>query len=564
MTGELTRWWFAKENAHVHFSAGPQDDDYIAQRFSPEWFLDHVTALDPLECLLWFDQIARHIARATNTVYPNRYLVHALELVDQLLPMVELYPAQQRVFVLLPLRHSRQLQSIYKARNLVMQWMLHIDPNMFNPMSSDTMDDVADGADGVDLMSDTEHKSKVHNQAGDLLVYKRFYMATLRDIHTYTYLRVQPLKWTSPMETNVPQQFIPLLDRRCSTELDRKCHTIGYILPVSSNSPGLNSTLPPVHAQQLAALKARFPQEFTLSISGGVDSNLCAALARYFGCNFNALYINYSNRPDSQLEEEFIAWYCARLNIDVFVCRIPEIRRTSAMRQFYEEYTRTVRFDAYRSMDRPIVLGHNDDDRNENFIRNVSKRQFNDLAGMHYRSIINGVEIFRPLLNTKKIVDFTPLDVKHPYFNSNYFERNLTVYELAAMFGVVHLGNSTPAWSQRGMIRAKVLPHVPQEFKDSIDALSQHVQQLNDLVRKLIEDIPVLRTEKSIIFTMPSLDRTAWEIMFRRLGVKISHKCLYHMVEQFERNELVTVRLNGEQFIQRRSDGTHCIYVRDS
>lgn len=93
---------------------------------------------------------------------------------------------------------------------------------------------------------------------------------------------------------------------------------------------------------------------------------------------------------------------------------IPEFTRKQAiqygLRGLYEEYTKNARFNAYKSVAKlqnftefQVVLGHNKDDTFENILTNITAQsKWENLLGMESLGTINGVSVYRPLINTSK------------------------------------------------------------------------------------------------------------------------------------------------------------------
>lgn len=226
------------------------------------------------------------------------------------------------------------------------------------------------------------------------------------------------------------------------------------------------------------------PSGIIVSLSGGVDSMvLLNILLQYVPRrNIIAVHINYCNRSTVREEEEFVIDYCYRQGIVLFIRRINEILREPCMklemRDTYETYTREQRFAAYRDVARlvgvaegspPCVfMGHNQDDTIENILTNVAqKKKYNNLLGMSTEEVVSGIRFCRPLLEIAKT----------------------DIYKYAAQNGVPHLPDSTLAWSQRGKIRASVVPTMLEWEPRSLtglQALAHHLIDLSAVLEQLV------------------------------------------------------------------------------
>jgi tRNA(Ile)-lysidine synthase TilS/MesJ/uncharacterized protein (DUF924 family) len=203
-------------------------------------------------------------------------------------------------------------------------------------------------------------------------------------------------------------------------------------------------------------------EKYILSLSGGVDSMVASVL--YNNVISAAVHINYMNRGIvSMKEEEFVREWCAYLGIPLYVRRIPEISRATAMkfgmRDLYESYTKRVRMTTYGDL--PVILGHNADDCFENIMTNVAQQQkYENLCGMDERS----QQFYRPLLKMPKS----------------------RIYDIAYERNIPFVFNSTPDWSQRGIIRDSVRPTLEKWDGRFIDGAFQ-LSKIMAAMTKMIE-----------------------------------------------------------------------------
>jgi len=166
----------------------------------------------------------------------------------------------------------------------------------------------------------------------------------------------------------------------------------------------------------------------TVSISGGVDSCVCLYLLHHLYHHFphiqdkiiiQAFMVNYGNRHQQSIEQEYVQALCQSLNIPFYVRHINELTRTSIKdRTFYETYTKNIRYDCYHNVSDIIILGHNLDDCMENIINNIKKNiNYENLKGMSILQEDNQLHIFRPLLDIKKdtILGFAPRTLIYPF-----------------------------------------------------------------------------------------------------------------------------------------------------
>lgn len=235
----------------------------------------------------------------------------------------------------------------------------------------------------------------------------------------------------------------------------------------------LSLPLPPTAKAFLTALPAK--GAVTLSLSGGVDSMLMAALLKRKGLDVVAVHIVYGNRAESVQEQAFVTTYCAKLAIPLYLYKVEWLRRDSSDRMFYEEMTRQLRFSAYKALGRPVLLGHIQEDAIENVWTNFAKgTHLEDLVKFQPMAIEDGVTICRPWLAIKK----------------------QAIYEVADALAIPHLKNTTPTWSNRGKFRnefygathAQYGEHVDEKVLEVAGRLKEQATLLDRILYKPIRD----------------------------------------------------------------------------
>lgn len=302
-----------------------------------------------------------------------------------------------------------------------------------------------------------------------------------------------------------------------------------------------------------------------ISLSGGVDSMICAYLAaRVHEFETFAVFINYNNREEGKSGDEtnFIRMYCNQLGIKLYTREITEVNKTFEDREFYEEHTRKIRFDAYKHIAEimcpgewekvPVVLGHNDDDAVENVFRNVADRKKYDcLIGMTSESTVHGVRLCRPLIKKDKTF----------------------IWKFAFDHNIPYLRNSTPPKCRRGVLRNEIIPHVPDDVQTGLVALSDVVSELYEFMQEKVEAVEITRRNcphgiNYQYFTNRKVPDSVmfWKMMFQRIskmsGYKfyISNKSLNGFVALMKKKTLFSIG-NGARdefkFILRKDIVAH-------
>ena len=222
---------------------------------------------------------------------------------------------------------------------------------------------------------------------------------------------------------------------------------------------------------------------FIVSLSGGVDSMVLTTILKYLKCEVIGIHINYNNREETRLEQEFLEKWCNYNGIKLYVKSIEHIKRTITKRSDYEAMTKKIRFDFYKdimtkeSIDQ-ILLGHHKDDIVENIFANVCRgRNILDLAVIRETCTIENVNIARPMLNFyKEVISDFALKYQVPYFK-----------------------DTTPEWSVRGKYRNKISPLLEDTFtnnvKENLIKLSNQSDDWNEIVQSIVID-PFIKTIK--------------------------------------------------------------------
>ena len=149
--------------------------------------------------------------------------------------------------------------------------------------------------------------------------------------------------------------------------------------------------------------------------------------------------MNYNNREESKLEEDFLREYCNKRDI-TFICHSFDFKRGSIKRNDYETITKKIKFDLYKKTLEQykidgILLAHHKDDIIENIFTNFCRGDnFLNLSVIKESNMIMGVNIIRPL-------------IKH-------YKQD--IYDYAHFYEIPYFLDTTPDWSVRGKFRQKI------------------------------------------------------------------------------------------------------------
>ena len=432
----LLTYWFPN-NGYNEFWFDKSKDMEILEKFIELFnntkFPEDLKDLDNniiLSYIILFDQISRNIMRKDRS---NLYIFdeYSLKLSNYILENgkdIE-YELNKRIFVLLPLRHSRTTKNLDIVKNK------------------------------LDMYKSTEVFSIKMQK-----LFNKFYMATLKD-----YSKV----------TDTIQLITESFDYPKYNEIidDDKCNYSSYPINIINND---------IHNNKLYKSVEKFVisnniKRIVISLSGGVDSNVLMYILYQLMLNKKlncvvAIHLNYGNREISDLEEDNLVRTCGYYNIPIITRRITHMKRSDDIdRMFYEEETKKIRFGLYKYAELVykidnVCLGHHKDDLSENVFMNILRgKDILDLFVMKEKSIINEVNILRPMLSHIKE----------------------DIYELAHINNITYFKDTTPEWSMRGTIRNKIYP-VLHDFDKNITnnfhKIGKKSEEWKDIVDKqLIE-----------------------------------------------------------------------------
>lgn len=211
-----------------------------------------------------------------------------------------------------------------------------------------------------------------------------------------------------------------------------------------------------------------------VSLSGGVDSMVLITILHWLDFDIVAGHINYNNRNETTIEEEFLQQWCLFNNIKLYIKNINNIKRSTIKRSEYELITKNMRLDFYKEIIATenidyVLLAHHKDDIIENVFANICRgRNYLDLAVIREHTTISEIKIGRPMINYYKTA----------------------IYEFAHKYQVPYFLDTTPKWSIRGKYRDVISPAIEDAFqknvKENLISISDQADQWNSLIEKQI------------------------------------------------------------------------------
>ena len=523
---ELKDWWL--NNDDKWFNSSELNDIEISKKY--EYLLDVEYKLEillddkilGLSYIILYDQITRHIARAQNK--SSNYILNYL---DKLLNFIDLfYPKFKNelegwefCFTLLPLRHT----NIFYKQKFVMN-------------------------ETWEKISNLNKISNI-NQIDTKLVkiYKNYLEATYKraNINEQVYICENKTENINDI-LQLINKYNNLLDEvcyNCLTKSDENINSDNIILKITKT------------CEQIKNKNIKY----ILSLSGGVDSMVMSFVLSKLGIDFVMVHINYANREETcENEKKLLLDWANYIGHKLYIRDIYEINRQKCMkyemRNLYESYTRDVRYQSYIDISRlngwenyewSVLMGHNHDDCIENILTNIAnKTKYDNLMGMSFES---GV-IFR-----EKQIKFTRPLITIPKSD---------IYHLAHNFKIPYLVDSTPKWSQRGLIRDIVRPALVQWNNLILEGIvelntimKESMECVDLLVSRWLDELKPFETlEVKEIVRIPSLtilnkkpkygiikisiaeisdNKIFWSRLFDKLNIPTSSKILDELISRF-------------------------------
>ena len=490
---DVIDYWFDPKNKDKWFNSKKKDDEEITFLFTPYLKLNLEENLSPKEELgfiILYDQMVRHFQRVKPVV--GEYQEKALSLAMKLLPKDFLFNPEEKCFLLLPLRHTFEIQFL----EIVIS------------------------------------KMKGYMEKEDSSIYLRFWRATLLSYHQIKIDKIQVEK----MNRNIfDGEIFEILDQGEET---RAIPNLSKIYEINTRDP--------VYKSFAEVLKKE--DKIIISLSGGVDSMVCSFILHHLKKNRGlkdlvAVMIDYQNRETCELEVELAKRWCKFLDISLYVLPISHLkRRRNKDRSLYEEVTRKIRFMMYKKFENyQVILGHNLDDCEENMITNIRKSKcYDNLRGMKARGEENGVRILRPMIDFRKkeIYKFAEKHgIPHLYDSTPIWcDRGKMRGEL-----IPFLNNFDPAFLPGLLKLSESLKDIYQIYEDGI--LEKFVKEKIEIKEKEIWLFP---NQKELEYGYIFWKDVVYRIIQTKKIIFPTNKSIRFMTERFKNRRYGKISLNKE------------------
>ena len=481
---DLIDFWF--NNPKIWFNCTKEDDKFIKDMFSyllwNEQFYYHGISdkYTFLGKIILYDQISRHVYRDHKSrvkIYDKYAYRYSLIL----LPVIETFKPEERCFILMPFRHTFDQFNLELCLDYINDWI---------------------------------------SKDNTIAIYKRFYQATV------TALANVKNKNNTLYIGDI--HFIP------EHIYDADSCKIDYNYQININKI-VGHKLYHEFCKYINIKKGNV----IISLSGGVDSMVCSLLLYIYSIQNKdikpiAVCINYTNRSDQYFEVEMVYKWTKILGIELYVREISEVQRETCKeinsRDFYEKITKNIRFETYKKINSPVILGHNKDDCIENIFANiVKKKNYNNLLGMSHQMIENNVEILRPLLNISKA----------------------EIFEFAKEFNVPFTYDSTPKWADRAKMRDILIPQI-KKFNplilDGLIELSNNFKEIYSVYNKCMPNI-IYEENHCIVENKDIFFLDYWKNIFTKISLYyklpfIKNKSVQYFIDNIKSGNRITLNIH--------------------
>lgn len=328
---------------------------------------------DQFECIIMFDQLARHIYRDDEKTLDR-------------LTDIAFHVAKRMV------NNERDLELDFWKRLIVLLAIRHRKCHAY-----------------LDLCKRRIRTYDIQS-IDDRLRFERFMRKTQRDLEDFC---IQPEVSRNPI---IDEQYMVHMDEQCTWK------------PSFFQEKSIPSKPTPIMTHFARRLHETKTNKVVLSLSGGVDSMVIFHLLHQLKVPFACVHIDFAHREESRSEADFVIKFCEHMQVPCHYRRIDEYSRNKhdeLSRPDYERYTKAARIRFIQTVVRQeeadaVIFGHHADDIAENVFTNIMhQRSILDIGVCHEFKTTDGIYIWRPFLDFPKsaIIDIAH-ECKIPYFKN--------------------------------------------------------------------------------------------------------------------------------------------------
>ncbi|ATX70349.1 tRNA lysidine(34) synthetase TilS [Spiroplasma clarkii] len=240
-------------------------------------------------------------------------------------------------------------------------------------------------------------------------------------------------------------------------------------------------------------------KKYVVGFSGGPDSLfLLDNLVRKVNAkNIVACHVNYNYRVDAKNDQQICENYCQEKKIKLYIKVIEQ--DYSKLKSNFESWARQVRYNFFKEIlaetgfDK-VLIAHNLNDDIETYLMQKNKNSLVDYFGIKKQSLVNEMQIYRPIIGFKKseildylqqnnlvyAVDSTNTDIK---FKRNAIRKNLKEADFDELLVKKAIDNKRI----KNLVK-KTNNLEPQNFY-SIDNFSGDKEQAQRFLFKIIQNL---------------------------------------------------------------------------
>lgn len=491
-------WWFD----------GSRDNE-IFEKFGDllqktEQNMPDFTPMQPREkfgYIILLDQITRNVTRYKEEIMnivsdSHRNDPTALTLAkDLILHHDTLFCFTEIAFILLPFRHSRQIENMHFVSERLEEYK--------NNLKTD------------------QEKS----------FFKRFFQATLSD-----YGRNYPDSYV--LGKSCEQH--PLFDRSIHDKIfgpSWKNYLLSFLglstieQRVPSKEFNKEISKHPLYKSIVAFVENNNIKRIGVSLSGGVDSNVMLYILYQMSLEnkiefVGACHLDYGNRETSKKEATYLEQVCGFYGIPYISRRIDHMKREDVKsgkidRNFYESKTKEIRFAMYEYATElwsvsGWCLGHHNDDLKENVLMNI-------FGG---KSILD-LFVMKESMKTQKFCLLRPM-LEHDKSD---------IYDIAHKHNILYFIDITPETHLRGFIRKKIIPMLfefDSDIPKNLIKVGHESNNWNVVIDNQMKNIISKVQKKKLGFILPFDHTTSCytKVFWSALLAQMFHGMGIHMISE--------------------------------
>ncbi len=206
-----------------------------------------------------------------------------------------------------------------------------------------------------------------------------------------------------------------------------------------------------------------------ISVSTGVDSMVLLDIVCKLDLNVIVVHFNHNKREQSKEEESFIKEFCNTKGISLYVKHITEEGSNFQNNARSKRYAYLEEVASINNTNQILIAHHGNDNIETILIKILRGSYIKGYSGLKYKSTINNIDIYRPLLSYSK-------DDVYQYASIN----NIKYYEDESNKDTTYLRNN---------IRINYVNNLVNNFDNAISKFNEYSSNLDEINKYLSKEI---------------------------------------------------------------------------